>query len=83
MGERDPNHTPCIPAYLPDVDDGEIGVAVQVIGSGPHNLATASVASSDRSRGLKNARAPTKAFPICSVGVDVRSSVHHHKRRQR
>ncbi len=34
----DPNYTPCIPAYPPDLDCGQIGFAVQVIGSDPHGL---------------------------------------------
>ena len=34
----DPNYTPCIPAYPPDLDCGEIGVSVTVIGGDPHGL---------------------------------------------
>jgi micrococcal nuclease len=34
----DPNYTPCIPAYPPDLDCGEIGISVTVIGSDPHRL---------------------------------------------
>lgn len=37
-GNCDPNYTPCIPAYPPDLDCGQIGFAVQVIGSDPHGL---------------------------------------------
>lgn len=34
----DPNYTPCIPAFPPDLDCGEIGITVQVTGSDPHGL---------------------------------------------
>jgi hypothetical protein len=34
----DPNYTPCIPAYPPDLDCPEIGITVQVIGGDPHGL---------------------------------------------
>lgn len=34
----DANYSPCIPAYPPDLDCGEIGISVQVIGSDPHRL---------------------------------------------
>jgi micrococcal nuclease len=34
----DPNYTPCIPAYPPDLDCGQIGITVQVIGGDPHGL---------------------------------------------
>jgi hypothetical protein len=33
----DPNYTPCIPAYPPDLDCTDVGY-VQVIGSDPHAL---------------------------------------------
>jgi hypothetical protein len=34
----DPNYTPCIPAYPPDLDCGEIGISVTVTGGDPHGL---------------------------------------------
>ncbi|MGH8905937.1 MAG: hypothetical protein ACRD0K_05370 [Egibacteraceae bacterium] len=34
----DPNYTPCIPAYPPDLDCGDIGHPVRVTGSDPHRL---------------------------------------------
>ena len=34
----DSNYTPCIPAYPPDLDCGEIGISVTVIGGDPHGL---------------------------------------------
>lgn len=37
-GGCDPNYTPCIPAYPPDVNCGDIGITVQVIGGDPHGL---------------------------------------------
>jgi endonuclease YncB( thermonuclease family) len=37
-GGCDPNYTPCIPAYPPDLDCGDIGMYVTVIGSDPHGL---------------------------------------------
>jgi len=37
-GNCDPNHTPCIPAYPPDLDCGDIGFTVSVIGGDPHGL---------------------------------------------
>jgi hypothetical protein len=37
-GGCDPNYTPCIPAYPPDLNCPEIGFTVQVIGGDPHGL---------------------------------------------
>lgn len=34
----DPNYSPCIPAYPPDLDCGDIGHRVTVTGSDPHGL---------------------------------------------
>lgn len=34
----DPNYTPCIPAYPPDLNCPDIGITVQVIGADPHGL---------------------------------------------
>jgi micrococcal nuclease len=34
----DPNYTPCIPAYPPDLNCPDIGMTVQVIGADPHGL---------------------------------------------
>ncbi len=34
----DPNYTPCIPAYPPDLNCPDIGFTVQVIGGDPHGL---------------------------------------------
>jgi hypothetical protein len=34
----DPNYTPCIPVYPPDLNCPDIGMTVQVIGSDPHGL---------------------------------------------
>ena len=37
-GNCDPNYTPCIPPYPPDLDCPDIGHSVTVIGSDPHGL---------------------------------------------
>jgi hypothetical protein len=34
----DPNYSPCVPAYPPDVDCVEVGGSVSVVGSDPHGL---------------------------------------------
>lgn len=34
----DPNYTPCIPAFPPDLNCPEVGITVQVIGGDPHGL---------------------------------------------
>jgi endonuclease YncB( thermonuclease family) len=34
----DPNYSPCIPAFPPDLDCGEIGITVTVTGGDPHGL---------------------------------------------
>lgn len=37
-GGCDPNYSPCVPTYPPDVDCAEVGGSVSVIGSDPHGL---------------------------------------------
>ena len=37
-GGCDPNYSPCVPAYPPDVDCAEVGGSVTVVGSDPHGL---------------------------------------------